>query len=75
MVVSGLTLVSSDSSSLSSESGSSGSSPSLASVGKIRFILNIFSKKYQVDNWKKYIIVYHYLLSMRANCSKPIIYE
>ena len=42
VVVSGLTLVSSDSSSLSSESGSSGSSPSLASVEKIRFILNIF---------------------------------
>ena len=50
MVVSGLTLVSSDSSSLSSESGSSGSSPSLASVEKIRFILNIFLGKIcQID--------------------------
>ena len=53
MVASGLTLVSSDSSSLSSESGSSGSSPSLASVEKIRFILNIFLEKIcQVDKWK-----------------------
>ena len=46
VVASGLTFVSSVSSSLSSDSGSSGSSPSLASVERIRFILNEFSGTY-----------------------------
>ena len=46
VVASGLTFVSSVSSSLSSESGSSGSSPSLASVERIRFILNEISETY-----------------------------
>ena len=53
MVVSGLTLVSSDSSSLSSESGSSGSSPSLASVENTFYIEYILGKKIcQVDKRK-----------------------